>query len=167
MIKVIEGNLFDSKAKFIVHQVNCQGKMNSGVALEVKTRYPHVFEEYKKVCHSDMLGKVQIVPTNIQYLRCDSGSKAVPHTEQFICNFFSQDKYGYDGKTYTSLDALQKCLNSLKCKIHEKNNNFGTTIAMPYKIGCVRGGADWNIVYQMIEDTFVDCNVELWRLDNG
>ena len=39
------------------------------------------------------------------------------------------------------------------------------SIAMPYKIGCVRGGANWEEVHQMIENIFYDCNVELWRLD--
>ena len=38
-IKIIDGNLFDSKAKIIAHQVNCQGKMNSGVAKEVRQRF--------------------------------------------------------------------------------------------------------------------------------
>lgn len=62
MIEIIEGNLFDTDAKFICHQVNCMGKMGSGVALQVRQRFPHVYEEYKKVASSDMLGKVQIVP---------------------------------------------------------------------------------------------------------
>lgn len=167
MVKVIEGNLFNTKAKFIAHQVNCQGRMGSGVALEVKKRFPHVFEEYKKICYSDMLGNIQVIPTNKQYLGNDSGNILVPYTEQFICNLFSQNKYGYDGKLYTSLEALEKCFNTLKWKTFEKNNNSGATIAMPYKIGCVRGGADWSIVYKMIEEIFEDCNIELWRLNNG
>lgn len=48
MIEIIEGNLFDTDAKFICHQVNCMGKMDSGVALQIKQRFPHVYEEYKK-----------------------------------------------------------------------------------------------------------------------
>lgn len=47
-IKIIDGNLFDSKAKIIAHQVNCQGKMNSGVAKEVRQRYPHVYRDYPR-----------------------------------------------------------------------------------------------------------------------
>ena len=39
MIKVINGDLFNSTARFIVHQVNCQGKMGSGVALQVKQKF--------------------------------------------------------------------------------------------------------------------------------
>ena len=47
MVQVIEGNLFDSHAHIIAHQVNCQGAMNSGVAKQVRERFPHVFEMYK------------------------------------------------------------------------------------------------------------------------
>ena len=35
MIKVIPGNLFDSEAQILAHQVNCKGVMGSGVAKEV------------------------------------------------------------------------------------------------------------------------------------
>ena len=70
MIEIIEGNLFDTDAKFICHQVNCMGKMGSGVALQVRQRFPHVYEEYKKVASSDMLGKVQnILDTTVDRLQ--------------------------------------------------------------------------------------------------
>ena len=50
---------------------------------------------------------------------------------------------------------------------HEKNNNFSATIAMPYKIGCYRGGADWDEVYSMMQKIFneLDTHVELWKLN--
>lgn len=166
-IKIIDGDLFDTDAKFICHQVNCQKKMGSGVALQVKKRFPHVYKEYLKVCSSDMLGKIQLVPCNPAYLGYDSGSIAIPYREQWICNIFAQDEYGYNGKQYTSLPALEECFKKLWGLIHAKNNNFNAKIAMPYKIGCVRGGADWNSVYPIIEKIFHDCNVELWRLNNG
>lgn len=167
MIKVIDGDLFDSTARFIVHQVNCQGRIGSGVALQVKQKFPHVFEEYKKVCSNNMLGEIQIVSVNPNDVGILSGSIFLPQSRQFIVNAFAQDKYGYDGKMYTSLDALQSCFNKIHARIHERNNNNNATIAMPYKIGCCRGGADWNVVYQMIDTTFRNHNVELWRLDKG
>lgn len=40
----------------------------------------------------------------------------------------------------------------------------GTKVAMPYGIGCVRGGADWETVKKIIDVTFQDVDVELWRL---
>ena len=41
-----EGNVFDSDADIICHQVNCQGVMGSGVAKEVRERFPNVYEEF-------------------------------------------------------------------------------------------------------------------------
>lgn len=46
-IKIIDGDLFTTNAQIICHQVNCQGKMGSGVAKQVREKYPHVYEEYK------------------------------------------------------------------------------------------------------------------------
>ena len=48
MIKIINGDLFTSKANFIVHQVNCQGVMGSGVAAQVADKFSHVETEYRK-----------------------------------------------------------------------------------------------------------------------
>ncbi len=170
MIKIIDGDLFNTDAKFICHQVNCQGRMDSGVALQVKQRYPHVYEEYGKLLNAvpnDMLGKIQIVPIKLEYLGRDCGDFTIPCDEQWICNMFAQDKYGYDGKLYTSLEALQNCFTHLYYRTFEKNGNYNAKIAMPYGIGCVRGGTDWKTVYQMIEDTFINREVELWRFDKG
>ena len=35
MIKVVKGNLLDATEHVIAHQVNYQGKMNSGVAVDL------------------------------------------------------------------------------------------------------------------------------------
>ena len=32
MIRIIEGNIVDAQTDYIIHQVNCQGEMNTGVA---------------------------------------------------------------------------------------------------------------------------------------
>lgn len=168
MIKIIEGNLFYSDARIIAHQVNCQGKMGAGVALQVKRKYPNVYNEYLKVCSPDMLEKIQIVPVNSKWNGYDSGSLAIPRDERFICNMFAQNNYGhnYNNIQYTDMEALKKCMKQLWFVVHAKNGNFRDKIAMPYKIGCCRGGADWNTVYEMIEEIFSDdCEVELWKLD--
>ncbi len=168
MIKIINGDLFCSDARIIAHQVNCQGKMGSGVALQIRRKYPNVYNEYVKACKDcseDMLGKIQIVPVNSQWNGYDCGSIAIPHNERFVCNIFAQNYYGYDGKMYTDINALEECFTKIWWLIHEKNNNFMSKIAMPYKIGCCRGGADWNTVYGIIENIFSNCEVELWKLN--
>lgn len=153
-IKIMEGSLLDTDAEIICHQVNCQGKMNSGIAKAIREAWPIVFEKYSNYYTScndlnlSILGEVQLVRIN------DS---------QFVCNLFAQEYYGYDGRRYTSYDAFWNCLNELKLQSPK-----GVKIAFPYGIGCVRGGANWNIIYKMIEEVLgEDYEVEIRRLNIG
>lgn len=153
MIKIIEGNLFDSKANIICHQCNCQGVMGSGVAAEARQRYPNVFEAYRQ----DYLdGKLKL-----GYV-CFATAK----TDQVIANMCAQDAFGYNGGVYTNYNGLQKCLDTVK-EYATFEYDVKPVIALPYLMSCYRGGGDWNIVYKMIEDTLDDFDVEIWRFDNG
>lgn len=153
MIKIIDGNLFDSKANIICHQTNCMGKFNSGVAKQVREKYPHVYNSYYKDYED---GKLKL-----GYVNFTTATK-----DQVIANMCGQDKYGYDGKQYTSYDGLQKCFDEVVDYAHEAFD-IKPVIALPYLLASCRGGADWDIVYKMIEDTFKDFDVEIWRLDKG
>jgi O-acetyl-ADP-ribose deacetylase (regulator of RNase III) len=153
MVKIIDGNIFDSKAHIICHQCNCQGVMGSGIAAQVKKRYPHVFDAYRK----DYLdGKIKL-----GYV-CFATAK----NDQVIANMCGQDKFGYDGGVYTNYDQLQNCLYRVK-EYALWEYDVQPVIAFPYLMSCYRGGGDWNVVYQMIEDTFKDFDVEIWRFNNG
>lgn len=171
-IKIIDDNLFHSHARFIVHQVNCKGVMGSGVAQQIRMKYPHVFIEYKKICSIDMLGKIQVIPCDPKLLHTTMNNQCGdiihhPIGTQFIVNAFAQSDFGYDGKQYTNIKALEQCFKSIYGLTRQRNNNSNATVAMPWKIGCYRGGANWDDVYQMIQDIFKHTQVELWRLDNG
>lgn len=156
MIKIIDGDLLDSNADIIAHQVNCQGKMNSGVAKQIKEKYPRAYDEYFELCsmhkdHKDFLmGICQIVAVQ------DSNKC------KYVANLFGQLGYGYDGKQYTDLKALKNAMFTLKDNLFQVE-----VVAMPYKIGCARGGANWDDVYKIIDEVFKDYTVELWRLNKG
>lgn len=140
MIKHIKCNIFESGADVILHQVNCQGVMGSGVAKQVKERFPEVFRDYKELCDS-MSDKSKLLGNVLSVCVDDT---------HWIVNIFSQDKFGYDGGCYTNYEALMRGFehaNKLVC---------GKTIAIPYLIGCCRGGGSWNVVYPMIEKAFGD-----------
>ena len=152
LIKHIKGNIFNSDADVILHQVNCQGKMGSGVAKQVRDKYPWVYAEYRKLCEyaknhgepKSLLGINKVVYIN---------------ENQQIANLFAQEHYGYDGQLYTSYDALRKCLKSI-------NHQFkGKKVAIPYLMGCHRGGGDWKVVSKMIEENLSDCDVTLYQFD--
>lgn len=143
MIKHIKCDIFESGAQYVLHQVNCQGVMGSGVAKQVREKYPKVYNEYKRWCdtvpHGVLLGMAQFVRTKEEYNTSFYG----------ILNLFAQDNFGYDGKCYTDYDALRNCLTYVRnCLISH------TTIAIPYLMSCHRGGGDWSVVYKMIEEVF-------------
>lgn len=176
MIKIIDGNLFDSKANFIVHQVNCQSVMGSGVALQVAEKYPHVEVEYRKYLNhckkskTSPLGTAQYVPTEFWALIMVDTMKndnvvAFDNNYQYIVNLFGQNEFGYDGEIHTDLKAMKKAF----VDIREKAQKIGATVAMPYKIGSCRGGANWNDVYTIIKKVFEtsDVDVEICRYDLG
>ena len=147
MINVIKGNLLDSNCDYICHQVNCQGKMNSGIAKQIREKWPVVYNNYMSKCDtiSDLtiktndilLGSIQIVGLWEDYYSADF--------HQSVINMFSQEYYGYDGRRYTSYDAFWNCLNLIKQTVPK-----GRSIAFPYNIGCCRGGANWEVIYAMI-----------------
>lgn len=161
MLKIVDGDIFESGADIIAHQVNCQGVMGSGVAKQVREKYPNVFRLYRGICEkfgSSLLGAC--------YLFCENEAD---FNMPMIANLFAQDQYGYDGKCYTDYDALRDALATLKGKAKEYVLLFGEhpKIAIPYLMGCHRGGGDWEIVSKMIEEELTDCDVTLYRYTGG
>lgn len=158
MIYNIISNVFDANAAIIAHQVNCMGVMGSGVAAEVKRRFPDVYTAYKQKCDENygrsikLLGTVQICP--VTFL-----NDGRPRT--YIANLFGQYHYGRDRSIrYTNYDALEQCFS----KLAEFAMSQNLRIAIPYKIGCGLGGGDWNnMVMPMIERTLAGCEVLIAR----
>lgn len=155
-VKIIDGDLFQTKAPVICHQVNCRGKMGSGVAKQIRELYPRAYEYYRLAYNREkddpsvLLGRIQ--PCYCKDENIETGLRT-------IVNMFAQDKYGYDGGCYTNYKAFEYCLEKLK-----HIADAGSTIAMPYKIGCGLAGGDWNIVYGLIERILgQQYTVELWR----
>ena len=164
MVTFHNGNILDSGADIICHQVNCQGKMNSGVAKAIREKWPEVYikymesnevlwdkaHEHGRMIWNHMIGQIQVV------FIADKKTMAV-------VNMFAQENYGYDGRRYTSYDAFWSCLGEIKRTI-----NPGLRIAFPARIGCVRGGAYWNLILKMIDEVLsADYNVEIWDYDKG
>jgi O-acetyl-ADP-ribose deacetylase (regulator of RNase III) len=157
MIKHIKCDIFESGADIICHQVNCQGVMGSGIAKQVKERYPSVYAEYKQLCDAhSALGRTPL--GTWQPVSIDTSNM-----NKYIINIFAQDHYGYDCQCYTDYDALKYCLNEIK------ETTCRRTIAFPYLMGCHRGGGDWNVVYKMIEEVFADsdCAVLICEYNGG
>lgn len=154
MIKIVNGDLLEAKENIICHACNCMGVMGSGVAKQIRKKYPQVYEEYlEKVdeytqgedLRKELLGQVHAV---------------VIDENKIVVNMFTQYKFGNDGKQYTNLEAMFKCLLAVR-QVAEKNK---ISVAMPYKIGSYRGGAKWDEVEELIFRAFNGYEVTLYKL---
>ncbi|GAA4848816.1 hypothetical protein GCM10023310_28810 [Paenibacillus vulneris] len=149
-VTTVEGNLLEAVEPIIGHQVNCQSVMGSGVAKQIKQQFPDVYKAYLQYCSQHkqhLLGRCQIVERN-------EGSGT------FVANLFGQEYYGRDKRKYTDYDAIRSAI----VQLHDFAREHHYAIALPYKIGCDRGGGDWEIVYGMIHEIFTDVQVTLYRL---
>ena len=146
-----DGNLLDAKTDVIAHQVNCQGVMGAGIALQIKNKWPIVFKEYRKVIENIRsffpLGSCQLVEIE---------------NNKYVANLFGQNTYGKNNSRYTSYDAIYEALSELHAKMI--TNNL-TSVAFPHGMSSGLGGADWDIILVMIQSVFKNSNItiEIWK----
>lgn len=143
------GDLFSTDAKYICHQVNCMGKMGSGIARAVREKFPNVYKAYTELCSSDEYTPDYLLGS-VLFVRCGA---------QIIANLFAQRYYGRDGSQYTDYKAFRGCLQQIR-----ENVPIGSSIAFPHGIGCGLGGGKWEIILPMIEEELSnDYEIEVWK----
>ena len=167
-IEIKHGNLLESGAPIIAHQVNCQGVMGAGVAKAIREKYPSVYESYREQCRvqgSTLLGTTLLVPIHADAQQLLDGRviKTKPLAVT-IANCYAQDGYGRTG-VQTSYPHLRESLTILReCAMFRGGDEV---IAMPYKIGCGLAGGNWPTVLEIIEEVFEEYpgGVQVWCLD--
>lgn len=142
-VKVLIGDLFESKAEVLVNTVNCVGNMGKGIAQEFKKRYPEMFKEYNDLCNQEQvhLGKPYIYKTLY---------------DKSIVNFPTKKHWRSVSRAEDIYDGLQYFIQKHKC--------WGvTSIAFP-PLGCGNGGLEWDIVGPMMyqELSKLEINIEIY-----
>ena len=125
MIKVLIGDIFDSRAQTLVNTVNTVGVMGKGVALGFRKHFPDMYEDYARRCERRevRLGKPYL------YRRMTP-----PH----IINFPTKEHW----RSVSRLDDIIAGLRYLQGHIEE----WGvTSLAVP-PLGCGEGQLEWRVV---------------------
>lgn len=148
MIEKVHGDVRDAEG-LILHCVNCQGVMGSGVAKDLRDRWPIVFSEYRKFYEgvrlkSHLLGEMQ--PVKVDEVRT-------------VINIFGQQNYGKDKQLYLNYYALAVALKKTASWI--QMFDLEPVINFPL-IGCGTAGGDWNVVSELIEKHFPNRRKVLW-----
>lgn len=134
----------------IVHGVNCQGVMASGIAKDIRDQWSGVFKPYKEACDAFQHNRADLLG-NVVYYRVNS--------DLVIANMFTQETYGrVPGIVYADPVAIMNGLMKVVLKAEQDK----LQVYCP-KIGCGLGGLTWdndehteNCVVRVFE--FVMCN---------
>lgn len=130
MIEYRKGNLLDVTEGVIVHGCNSQRVMGSGIALAIKQKYPEAYQVY-------MEGSMYLGSISREWVMDDL----------LIINGITQEFYGRNGKRYVNYAAIcevfKQAIPVAWC--HDYTLNFP-------KIGAGRGGGDWKVIEQLIND---------------
>lgn len=115
-----------SSPAVIMHGVNAQRTMRSGVAKALFTRWPHVRDAYMAVELSDMrLGNIAAVSVEDRV---------------YVINCWTQETFGYDGRIYASAEAIGSCLEQVAAFC----TKVGIDNLYAPRIGCGLGGLKWD-----------------------
>ncbi|MGD1018104.1 MAG: macro domain-containing protein [Verrucomicrobiia bacterium] len=143
MVKVLIGDLFQSKAQTFVNTVNCVGIMGKGVALEFKKRFPEMFEDYEHRClhHEVRLGRPYLYK-----------SLVLP----WVLNFPTKDHW----RSVTKLEDIIQGLDFLLA--HYKQWGIASLAVPP--LGCGNGQLEWRVVGRTLYRYFsrMDIPVEVY-----
>jgi O-acetyl-ADP-ribose deacetylase (regulator of RNase III) len=145
------GNLIDAfEAKeipAILHGVNCQNTMGSGIALEIKKRLPEAFLSYVDFCRSHP------IPVNRLGRICAGETEYGP-----VFNVFTQLNFGKDGRRYVNYEAIVQGLESVAVEMKEMGLN---KIGIPFLFGAARGGGSWPIIEQIVKILLDEQGIEV------
>lgn len=163
----ISGDILNSTADIICHQVNCQGVMGAGLAKAIKGKYPIVYQAYKDFVTSNAVYEGERIANSKAFLGLCQLVK-IPGEEKYVANIFAQDFYGREeGKVYTDYTAFRCALTNLKriilyaygdCEIKK--------VAFPFGIGCGLAGGSWKVISSIIKSVFNDTNLEIEIIKN-
>jgi O-acetyl-ADP-ribose deacetylase (regulator of RNase III) len=145
----------------ICHSVNCQGVMGSGMAKQVRDKWPEVYNNYKQFVDeikNKNNGKTYPLLGDVCFVQTAPNGPTV-------ANLFLQNFYGRDGKRYTSYDALCTALEKLKtwCLMNFKEKrelDEPIKIGFPMNMGCALGGGNWTIVETIIDEVFKNNDID-------
>lgn len=121
----------------ILHGCNAQRVMGSGVAKQLRAKYPEVYFDYVeafnsfKIMNMNPLG--QIVHTKVG-------------KDLYVISGITQEFYGRDGRQYVDYSALDRCIASSVAYAQKKD----LPLHIPYLIGAGLGGGSEKIIL----DTF-------------
>lgn len=144
-----KGDILQATENIICHQVNVNGVMGGGLALQIAKLYPRCEAEYKRFCdwydkdYNELKGS---------FFGC------LINRNRTIINCFTQ-KPGFE----TDYEQLKICFS----RVLKYAKKYERDVAVPFGYGCGIAKGNWNLVSKIFEDLsnkyWVD--ISIYKLD--
>jgi len=148
MIQSYRGDIFEAPVDIIIHQTNCFNTMGTGIAKEIKKRYPRA-------------AQVDRLTEKGDYKKLGLFTVAMPDAKQdrYIINLYGQFFYGRN-KCYTDYKALKRGFENVRSWL-ESMEMIDAVVGIPFGIGCGNAGGDWKTVKEIIFDVFNKSKIQV------
>ena len=146
MITDLKIDLLKAKVDAIGHCANCFNTMGSGIAKQIKAKFPEAFLADTKTTSGD---RSKFGNYSVGFVSPENKTST---SIKFVYNLYGQYYYGRDSRKlnyefiYTAMVAMKDDCESKPIK----------NIGLPKHMGCMLAGGDWSIVSSIIESVFND-----------
>lgn len=131
------GDILSVEKGIIVHGCNAQGVMKSGIAKDIREKYPKVYKDYK--AHEEKTG-LKLGDIVYTYIKDDL----------LIASIITQEFYGRDKDVvYVDYDAIEQAFLSIGLVASLKKLDVHVPL-----IGCGLANGKWSEVMPRIEGAF-------------
>lgn len=133
MIRYVQGDLLASNLKVIAHGCNCHGVFGAGIALQIKNKWPNVYEVYR---------------LKYQVLGLELGTILPVRTldDRIVVNCMTQQDFGNTARVYVDYSAVESCIAA----INDHVDAWGVSeVGLP-KIGAGLANGNWNRIEDII-----------------
>lgn len=138
MLQFVEGNLLDVSEGYVMHGCNAQGVMGSGVAKQLRDKYPRIYRDYVagletvRYNRGNPLGEVFV-------------SYITP--KLFVCNAITQEFYGRDAKQYVDYGAIDRATEY----VVQLARRDQSPVFIPDLLGAGLGGGNRDIILDIFQ----------------
>ncbi len=157
MIEERRGDIFEqADLTHIAHQVNLFHTFGSGIAKEIKERFPYAYEADCATRHGDRqkLGLYKMAYHKDDIWNWVPGFKPVTTKFPVIINVYSQDGIGGQDRQ-TNYAAMGAALLQLERELQAMASmGNASKLGIPHNIGCGLANGEWTVVRPIIESAF-------------
>lgn len=144
-LTTVRRNLIMNTSGVLVHQVDCEGKMDNDISKSIKRIYTEIIEVYNKL-------QVKL-PGNIQLIEVVDGKHPL-----WICNLFGKENDDSPFGSFKCCTFLKKGLTKLRVQLRKKHMDH-LPVYIPHNMGEFQGWKweDYESIIQKYIPTAIIC----------